>query len=111
MLDRGWRIEFVVRRPTGSPSTTPGARPGRASRTFYDLYGELLAECEITTQRYNLLIARRWMLLVPRRRERFETPSVNAVGFAGSLFTRTDERPARRGRGPRVSPSGATMRS
>jgi sulfate adenylyltransferase (ADP) / ATP adenylyltransferase len=35
---------------------------------------------------YNLLLTREWMLLVPRSRECFETISVNALGFAGSLF-------------------------
>ena len=38
---------------------------------------------------YNLLATRSWMLLVPRTREHFETISVNALGFAGSLFVRT----------------------
>lgn len=37
---------------------------------------------------YNLLATRSWMLLVPRTREHFETISVNALGFAGSLFVR-----------------------
>jgi ATP adenylyltransferase len=37
---------------------------------------------------YNLLATRRWMLVVPRRRERYETISVNALGFAGSLYVR-----------------------
>jgi ATP adenylyltransferase len=37
---------------------------------------------------YNLLFTREWMLLVPRSRECFETISVNALGFAGSLFVR-----------------------
>ncbi len=37
---------------------------------------------------YNLLVTRRWMLLVPRAREHFGTISVNALGFAGSLFVR-----------------------
>ncbi len=37
---------------------------------------------------YNLLLTREWMLLVPRSRECFETISVNALGFAGSLFVR-----------------------
>jgi ATP adenylyltransferase len=37
---------------------------------------------------YNLLVTRRWMLLVPRSREHFGTISVNALGFAGSLFVR-----------------------
>ncbi|MBN3751372.1 phosphorylase [Paraburkholderia sp. Tr-20389] len=37
---------------------------------------------------YNLLVTRRWMLLVPRSMERVEGVSVNALGFAGSLFVR-----------------------
>ncbi len=39
---------------------------------------------------YNLLITRRWILLVPRIREHLEQISVNALGFAGSLFVRND---------------------
>lgn len=35
---------------------------------------------------YDLLVTRRWMMLVPRSRERFEGISVNALGFAGSLL-------------------------
>ena len=31
------------------------------------------------------------MLVVPRSRERFESISVNALGFAGSLFLRSQE--------------------
>ena len=37
---------------------------------------------------YNLLVTREWMLLVPRSRECWERISVNALGFAGSLFVR-----------------------
>ena len=37
---------------------------------------------------YNLLVTPRWMLLVPRSSERVEGMSVNALGFAGSLFVR-----------------------
>jgi ATP adenylyltransferase len=37
---------------------------------------------------YNLLVTQRWMLLVPRSREHCGTISVNALGFAGSLFVR-----------------------
>lgn len=40
---------------------------------------------------YNLLITRDWMLLVPRSREYFHSISVNALGFAGSLFVRDQE--------------------
>ncbi|WP_233804516.1 ATP adenylyltransferase family protein [Paraburkholderia sp. HP33-1] len=44
------------------------------------------ASCHATP--YNLLVTRRWMLLVPRSQERVEGVSVNALGFAGSLFVR-----------------------
>ncbi len=37
---------------------------------------------------YNLLVTRRWMLLVPRTKECFRDISVNALGFAGSFFVR-----------------------
>ena len=39
---------------------------------------------------YNLLVTRDWMLLVPRSREHFGNISVNALGYAGSLFVRDD---------------------
>ena len=37
---------------------------------------------------YNLLLRRGWLLLVPRRAERWEGISINALGFAGSLFVK-----------------------
>jgi ATP adenylyltransferase len=43
------------------------------------------------TAPYNLLATRRWMMVVPRSRERFEGVSVNALGFAGSLLVRDGE--------------------
>ena len=50
---------------------------------------------------YNLLVTRGWMLLVPRARENFGTISVNALGFAGSLFVRDPaEMDALRAAGP-----------
>lgn len=39
---------------------------------------------------YNLLLTRRWLLAVPRAREHFDSISVNALGFAGSLFVRDE---------------------
>ncbi len=39
---------------------------------------------------YNLLVTRRWMLLVPRSRERFGPISLNALAFAGALFVRDE---------------------
>jgi ATP adenylyltransferase len=40
---------------------------------------------------YNLLITRRWMLLVPRSRGAFEGIDVNALGFAGALLVKNRE--------------------
>ena len=40
------------------------------------------------TEPYNLLMTRKWMLLVPRSRECFEGISINALGFAGALLVK-----------------------
>ena len=40
---------------------------------------------------YNFLVTRDWMLLVPRSKEHYESISVNALGFAGSIFVRNEE--------------------
>lgn len=37
---------------------------------------------------YNLLVTRRWALLVPRSQECFEGISINALGFAGTLLVK-----------------------
>jgi ATP adenylyltransferase len=39
---------------------------------------------------YNLLVTHRWLLAVPRAREHFDSISINALGFAGSLFVRDE---------------------
>jgi len=75
--------------------------PGRAARVSFELYQALLDFVGIKSvgdpaQRrqsapYNLLLTRRWMLLVPRSRECFDSISVNALGFVGSMFVK-DER-------------------
>lgn len=41
---------------------------------------------------YNLLVTREWMLLVRRGAEHFRDVSINALGFAGSLFVRDETR-------------------
>jgi ATP adenylyltransferase len=40
---------------------------------------------------YNLLATRKWMLIVPRSQETFESIAVNSLGFAGSLFVRNEQ--------------------
>lgn len=41
---------------------------------------------------WNVLLTRHWLLLVPRRCESWQGVSVNALGYAGSLFARERER-------------------
>jgi len=75
--------------------------PEAAARWGHERYRALLAQCGIGEVRiageprqsapYNLLLTRSWMLLVPRAREHFDRISVNALGYAGSLFVRTRE--------------------
>lgn len=72
--------------------------PGPASHTLLGHYHALLERSGPDTRNgpgpprhaspYNLLVTRDWMLLVPRSRECFAGVSVNALGFAGSLFVR-----------------------
>ncbi len=40
---------------------------------------------------YNLLATRKWMLIIPRSQEEFESISVNSLGFAGALLVRNSE--------------------
>lgn len=63
---------------------------------IHTLYRKMLAECGLDafdprSHPYNWLATRRFMLLIPRRRERFENISVNALGFAGSFFVSSQE--------------------
>jgi sulfate adenylyltransferase (ADP) / ATP adenylyltransferase len=59
---------------------------------------------------YNLLVTRGWMLLVPRSKECFESISVNALGYAGSLFVRDAAQAARlRAGGPMAVLAGIGM--
>ena len=62
-----------------------------AAATTLDLYRKMLRDAGAEKTPYNLLVTRSWMLLVPRSRERFETVSVNALGFAGALLVRDED--------------------
>lgn len=75
------------------------ATPDSAAATSFDRYRALLDRVGLKpladgaslrqSGPYNLLLTRRWMLLVPRAAERYAAISVNALGFAGSLFVRS----------------------
>ncbi|MTJ54285.1 phosphorylase [Anabaena sp. UHCC 0253] len=48
-------------------------------------------ENNIQSGAYNLLITRKWMLIVPRKCEEFEAISVNSLGFAGALLVKNQQ--------------------
>lgn len=74
--------------------------PSAAAAETLRLYDRMLAALGIEgvaddsgvrqSAAYNLLITRRWLLLVPRSTECFEGISVSALNFAGSLFVRDE---------------------
>jgi ATP adenylyltransferase len=72
----------------------PDARARRAAEAMRLAYRALAARTGVRlaagrpTDPYNLLVTRRWMLMVPRRRESFDGVSINALGFAGSILIR-----------------------
>lgn len=75
--------------------------PQASAAMLHSLYRELLHRCgisavaeaegEVQSAAYNLLVRRSWMLVVPRSRACFEGIPVNGLGFAGSLFVRSQE--------------------
>ena len=89
--------------PVGEPTRIPafdfrhavipldGSRLGpQDSAELHGLYRRACAAVEVhdETQPYNMLVTRRWMLLVPRSREHWHGVSLNALAFAGSLLVR-----------------------
>lgn len=80
-------------------SLTPELSSEEAAQMLLGYYRELLnragsswhPERDRPTLPYNLLITRRWMLLIPRLRENAHSISVNALGFAGSLFVKNSD--------------------
>jgi sulfate adenylyltransferase (ADP) / ATP adenylyltransferase len=63
-------------------------------RVYLDLIGRVGIRAEARngtlyqSDPYNVLVTRRWMLAVPRPAEGVGSVSVNALGFAGSLFVK-----------------------
>ena len=65
--------------------------PGAGSACLHTKYAAMLRQlggdpAADGTPPYNLLMTRDMMLLIPRAAERYESLSVNALGFAGSFF-------------------------
>jgi ATP adenylyltransferase len=75
--------------------------PRASAAALHAVYRDLLRECDISavaaaegelqSAPYNLLVRRGWMLVVPRSSACFESIAVNALGFAGSLFVRSQQ--------------------
>jgi ATP adenylyltransferase len=61
---------------------------------LFEVYKSLMADLGLATgdHPYNLLLTRRWMMVIPRSRDRVEGISINALGFAGSLLVRDQRR-------------------
>lgn len=82
-----WRHAFVARQPHDQ---------GKRDEDTVALQDAFVAACEALElpacadpmPPYNLLLCRQWLLLVPRRCETAAGVSVNALGYAGSLFAR-----------------------
>jgi ATP adenylyltransferase len=72
-------------------SDAAASDPERLARELGAAYATGLAVLDLDPGApgpYNLLATRRWLLLVPRTRERWRGISINALGFAGSLLVR-----------------------
>lgn len=82
-----WRHCFV-RVATGTPATRAGALHDAFARAC-DALGIDSARAPMPP--YNLLVEDDWLAVVPRAREQHDGISVNALGFAGSLFVRHAE--------------------
>ncbi len=60
-------------------------------------YNYLLKRLNITInsegkpEPYNLLVTREWMMIIPRSQPKYESISVNSLGFAGALLVKNEE--------------------
>jgi sulfate adenylyltransferase (ADP) / ATP adenylyltransferase len=52
------------------------------------LSADAAGDSHVPTAPYNLLMTRKWMLIVPRTQECFEGIPINALGFAGAFLVR-----------------------
>lgn len=65
--------------------------PAEVVRWMLKSYLQMAAELDVEAHSYNLLVTRKWMLMIPRSRGRFGPISVNSLGFAGSLAVKDDK--------------------
>ncbi len=87
--------QYRFKHAFGSIQTELSTAPNLAGEALLHLYRTLIEAAGIAfgdgkaqTYPYNLLATRDWMLIVPRTAESFQSISVNALGFAGSMLVR-----------------------
>jgi ATP adenylyltransferase len=66
----------------------PGDDIARTATARLAMYKKMMESLAVGRRPYNLLVTRDWMMLVRRSHEHFQSVSINALGFAGSLFVR-----------------------
>jgi ATP adenylyltransferase len=85
----GFAFRHALLRLGGAPGQGELVRGYRALLAAAGLAGDDEASANTRPAApYNLLLTRRWMLIVPRSRETVDGIGVNALGYAGSLFVR-----------------------
>lgn len=59
---------------------------------YYQLLDKLniYIENNNPSKNYNLLITKYWMMIIPRSQEKFESISINSLGFAGALLVKNN---------------------
>jgi len=75
--------------------------PSEAARRSFELYASSLVHLGMTppdtsslkrqSAPYCFILTRKWMLLVPRSREFYDSISINSLGFTGALLVRDKE--------------------
>lgn len=64
---------------------------------LFNYYSKLLEKVGLNSNSkkqsgaYNLLITRKWMFLIPRSQESFESININSLGFAGALLVKNEK--------------------
>ena len=60
--------------------------------SLLERYNQLRNQLEISSGKpYNLLITKKWMLMIPRSLEKYQSIAINSLGFAGALLVRNQE--------------------
>ena len=69
--------------------------PSQGASATLDCYHTLLSYLNLPVNSkpapYNLLATREWIMIVARSQERFQSISINSLGFAGALLVRNEE--------------------